>query len=117
MKKEKSLQKRIRQWIKEYIKQFPLQLMVLPGILFMIIFSYIPIYGLSIAFKNYTVVSTMRSAAWVGFENFEIILKDRYFWDSVTNTLAISFLKLLFGFVTPILLAVMIYEIKDGPFK
>ena len=117
MKKEKSLQKRIRQWIKEYIKQFPLQLMVLPGILFMIIFSYIPIYGLSIAFKNYTVVSTMRSAAWVGFENVEIILKDRYFWDSVTNTLAISFLKLLFGFVTPILLAVMIYEIKDGPFK
>lgn len=50
-------------------------------------------------------------------ENFRIILTDKYFWDSVYNTLGISFSKLLFGFVTPILLAVMIYELKDGIFK
>lgn len=50
-------------------------------------------------------------------ENFKIILTDKYFWDSVYNTLGISILKLLFGFVTPIILAVMIYELKDGMFK
>ena len=83
----------------------------------MIVFSYIPIYGLSIAFKNYTVVSTISSAQWVGLENFAIIAEDKYFWESVINTLGISLLKLAFGFITPIILAVMIYEVKDGPFK
>ncbi len=107
----------LKRWFREFKKQIPLQLMVLPGILFMIVFSYIPIYGLSIAFKNYTVVSTMSSAKWVGLENFSIIAGDKYFWESVVNTLGISLLKLAFGFITPILLAVMIYEVKDGPFK
>lgn len=83
----------------------------------MIVFSYIPIYGLSIAFKNYTVVSRLSSADWVGLYNFKIILEDKYFWDSVINTLGISFLKLIIGFPVPIILAVMIYEVKDGPFK
>ncbi len=98
-------------------RQLPLQLMVLPGIVFMLIFSYYPIYGLTIAFKNYTVIDTLSSARWVGFENFKIVMGDKYFWQSVTNTLGISLLKLLIGFTTPILLAIMIYELKDGPFK
>lgn len=108
---------RIKLWVREFIKQIPLQLMVLPGIVFMIIFNYIPIYGLKIAFQNYTVVDTLDTARWVGLENFRIILTDKYFWGSVYNTLGISFLKLLLGFVTPIILAVMIYELKDGIFK
>lgn len=95
----------------------PLQLMVLLGIVFMIVFNYIPIYGLKIAFQNCTVVDTLDSARWVGMENFRIILTDKYFWDSVYNTLGISFLKPLFGFVTLIILAVMIYELKDGTEK
>lgn len=108
---------RRRLWVKTFIKQIPLQLMVLPGIVFMIIFNYIPIYGLKIAFQNYTVVDTLDTARWVGMENFRIILTDKYFWESVYNTLGISFLKLLLGFVTPIILAVMIHELKDGFFK
>ncbi len=114
---EVSTAKRLKKWCGDLIRQLPLQLMVIPGIAFMIIFSYIPIYGLSIAFKNYTVVSKLSSAEWVGLYNFKIILGDRYFWDSVINTLGISFLKLLIGFPVPIILAVMIYEVKDGPFK
>ncbi len=98
-------------------RQLPLQLMVLPGIIFMLIFSYYPIYGLTIAFKNYTVIDTLSSARWVGLDNFEIVMKDKYFWQSVVNTLGISMLKLLIGFTTPIVLSIMIYELKDGPFK
>ncbi len=108
---------RLAKWCSEFKQQLPLQAMVLPGIVFMIVFSYIPIYGLSIAFKNYTVISTIKSAKWVYFDNFKIILTDKYFWDAVKNTLGISFLKLAVGFVVPIILAVMIYTIKDGPFK
>ncbi len=108
---------RSAKWFKVLKRQIPLQLMVLPGIVFMIVFSYIPIYGLTIAFKNYTVVSKLSTAEWVGLYHFKIILGDKYFWDSVFNTLGISFMKLLTGFPMCILLAVMIYEVKEGPFK
>ncbi|TFJ46332.1 aldouronate ABC transporter permease [Carnobacterium divergens] len=91
--------------------------MVLPGIAFMFIFTYIPIYGLVIAFKSYTVVDTIKDAPWVGLENFRIIMNDQFFWESVVNTLGISLLKLLCGFFIPIILAIMIFEVKSGPFK
>ncbi|WP_413489217.1 ABC transporter permease [Carnobacterium divergens] len=91
--------------------------MVLPGIAFMFIFTYIPIYGLVIAFKSYTVVDTIKDAPWVGLENFRIIMNDQFFWESVVNTLGISLLKLLCGFFIPIVLAIMIFEVKSGPFK
>ena len=112
-----TIKNRAKRFVRDYRKQLPLQLMVIPGIIFMLIFCYYPIYGLTIAFKNYTVIDTLDSAKWVGFENFIIILKDKYFWQSVVNTLGISFLKLLIGFTTPIILSIMIYELKDGPFK
>lgn len=67
--------------------------MVLPGVAFMIVFNYIPIYGIIIAFKNYTIVDTVSSAPWVGLENFRIIMEDS-FWEAVRNTLAISLMKL-----------------------
>lgn len=102
---------------KTFKKQLPLQSMVLPGIVFMIIFSYIPIYGLTIAFRNYTVIDTFSSAKWVGLHNFIIVIKDKYFWDSIRNTLGISFLKLIIGFPAQIIFAIMIYEMFDGPFK
>ncbi len=114
---QKSIGKRLGDWCAGFKKQLPLQMMVLPGIVFMIIFSYIPIYGLSIAFKNYTVISSIKTAKWVYFENFKIILTDKYFWDAVVNTLGISFLKLAIGFLVPVILAVMINSVKDGPYK
>lgn len=111
------MNKQKKSWIQQFISQWELQSMVLPGIIFMIIFCYIPIYGLVIAFKNYTVIDTFETAQWVGLENFRIILSDKYFWQAVTNTLAISFLKLLIGFWVPIIIAIMIYELRDSVFK
>ncbi|GIO61914.1 MULTISPECIES: ABC transporter permease [Paenibacillus] len=108
---------RIKEFFIDFKRQWELQSMILPGIIFMFIFCYIPIYGLSIAFKNYTVIDTLDSAPWVGLDNFKIIISDKYFWDSVVNTLGISFLKLAVGFVIPIILAIMIYEVSMGRFK
>ncbi|MGX1195421.1 MULTISPECIES: ABC transporter permease [Metabacillus] len=104
-------------FLKKLKEQWPLQVMVLPGIIFMIIFCYVPIYGLTIAFKSFSVTDTIASAPWVGWENFKVAFGDKFFWDSVVNTLAISFLKLLIGFTAPIILAIMIFELKDGWFK
>ncbi len=91
--------------------------MVWPGVIFMVIFNFIPIYGIITAFKHYTIVDTMSSAPWVGMENFKTIVSDQFFWQSVRNTLAISFLKLAIGFVIPIVLSVMIFELKNMRFK
>ncbi|OMF52790.1 protein lplB [Paenibacillus rhizosphaerae] len=107
----------MKEFFIDFKRQWELQSMILPGIIFMFIFCYIPIYGLSIAFKNYTVIDTLDSAPWVGLDNFKIIISDKYFWDSVVNTLGISFLKLAVGFVIPIILAIMIYEVSMGRFK
>lgn len=106
-----------KSFLKRFKEQMPLQMMVLPGIIFMIIFCYLPIYGLSIAFKSFTVTDTISSAPWVGFDNFKIAFSDSFFWDAVVNTLGISLTKLAIGFTAPILLAILIYELKDGWFK
>jgi len=116
---ESNVQKRhgYKYHLKEFKKQLPYQIMVWPGIIFVFIFSYIPIYGILIAFKHYTIIDTMSSAKWVGLDNFKIVLGDKYFWQSVYNTLGISFLRLLIGFPIPILLALLIHQINDGIFK
>ncbi len=116
-KKEYTLKERFIRWCRKFRKQAGLQAMVIPCIIWFAIFCYLPIQGLSIAFKSYTVTSSLKTAPWVGLENFRVILTDQYFWKSVYNTLAISLLKLLIGFPIPIILAVMIYQLKDGRFK
>ena len=103
--------------LKEIYRQRQLHWMVLPGVAFMIVFNYIPIYGIIIAFKNYTVIDTISSAPWVGLETFRIILHDSFFWEAVGNTLAISMMKLGLGFAIPIILAIMIFEMRDGKLK
>lgn len=113
----KTIGQKVKEFVIDYRRQWEIQSMIIPGIIFMIIFCYIPIYGLTIAFKNYTVIDTLSSAPWVGLENFRIIMSDKYFWDAVVNTLGISFLKLGIGFVIPIILAIMIYELNSGRFK
>lgn len=103
--------------LKKFYDQRQLHWMVIPGVAFMIVFNYIPIYGVIIAFKNYTIVDTMSSAPWVGLDNFKIIMEDSFFWEAVRNTLAISLMKLLLGFAIPIILAIMIFEMQDGRLK
>ncbi|WPH45002.1 ABC transporter permease subunit [Enterococcus faecalis] len=103
--------------LKKFYDQRQLHWMVLPGVAFMIVFNYIPIYVIIIAFKNYTIVDTVSSAPWVGLENFRIIMEDSFFWEAVRNTLAISLMKLFLGFAIPIILAVMIFEMRDGHLK
>jgi ABC-type polysaccharide transport system, permease component len=114
---KKPLGQRAKRFVVDFGRQWELQSMIWPGIVFMIIFNFLPIYGLVIAFKQYTVMDTFDTAPWVGLENFRIILEDKFFWESVVNTLAISLLKLAVGFVIPIMLAIMIFEVHYQRFK
>lgn len=112
-----AIRQRMTSWIRGFKSQWQLQSMILPGIVYMVIFNFIPIYGLTIAFKNYSVISGIVGSTWSGLENFKVILKDKYFWESVVNTFGISAIKLSVGFVLPIIIAILIFELKWTPFK
>ncbi|MFD0961090.1 ABC transporter permease [Paenibacillus chungangensis] len=95
-------------------------LLILPGMLYFIIFQYGPMYGIIIAFKDispFDGLSGIFSAEWVGLKHFEAFINSYYFWNIIGNTLTISAYKLLFGFPAPIILALLINEIKNKYFK
>lgn len=90
--------------------------MLLPGLICLFLFSYMPMWGLQIAFKDYSLGDTIAGAKWIGLDNFWF-LKDPQFWVIVRNTLTITITKFVFGFPTPIILALMINEITNTFFK
>lgn len=90
--------------------------MILPGIICLVLFSYIPITGLQVAFKDFQIGQTIWNSPWVGFDNFSF-LSDPDFWKVVRNTLAITLLKMIFGFPAPIILALMLNEVGKLWFK
>lgn len=93
-----------------------LYLMIVPVLLFYLIFHYIPMYGVSIAFKDYTPGLGMMGSPWVGIEHFKSFLSDVYFFRILKNTFVISMTSILFGFPAPIILALLINEIKGKYF-
>lgn len=98
-----------------------LHLMVLPGIAFFLIFKYLPMYGIVIAFKNYKGAaggfSAIMASDWIGLKNFEIFFNSIYCKRVFTNTIYLSLLRLIFSFPAPIILALMINEVRGTRFK
>ena len=95
-------------------------LLALPGLIYLLIFKYAPMFGLVIAFKDYdpySGVAGIFSAPWVGLANFRKFFDSYYFGRIMSNTLIISFLKLIFGFPAPIIFALMINEARGKYFK
>lgn len=92
-------------------------LMLLPAIVLTIIFSYIPMYGLIMAFQNFNIFKGYLGSEWVGLKHFIYIFSKSDFLDSISNTLMISVLKLALCFPAPIILALLINELKVGRFK
>lgn len=93
------------------IEQWDLQLLVIPGIILLFVFSYIPIYGLVMAFQEYRLGDFPGSSEWVGFKQFVSLFTDSYLPQVLRNTMVISLLKLTIGFVCPIIFAVFLNEL------
>lgn len=91
-------------------------LMILP-MLFILVFKFFPYTGLSIAFKDYKVAKGYSGSQWVGFSVFQKVFKKRDFGQSVSNTLLLNILDLAFSFPMPIILALILNEIKNRYFK
>ena len=101
-------------------RQLDLQLFAWIGLVYLIIFNFIPMFGIIIAFKDYSIasgVSGIFTSDWVGLKYFKEFVTDYRFGELVRNTVALSTLKLVFAFPVPILLAIMISEAHNRVFK
>lgn len=94
-----------------------LYLLIIPGMLALIVFSYFPMYGIQLAFKEFKYNLGIWGSPWAGWENFEKIFKNPDFWNAFKNTLIISFGKIITGFPVPIVLALLLNELKSTKFK
>ena len=92
-------------------------LLILPVLAYFILFAYKPMYGLVIAFQEFRANLGIARSRWVGFRNFVSFFRDPYFFRLFKNTLSISLLSIIFGFPAPILLALLLNEIKNVAFK
>ena len=92
-------------------------IMILPVIIYIAVFCYKPMYGVIIAFKNFRPAVGIMDSPWVGLKHFITFFNDYNFWRILKNTFSISALSILFGFPAPILLALLINEIRNTKFK
>ncbi|MFA7117617.1 MAG: ABC transporter permease subunit [Sphaerochaetaceae bacterium] len=98
---------------KDFKKNKELYLLLIPVLVFYAIFQYGPMFGLSIAFKNYTPSRGFMKSSWVGLKHFKNFFSDYYFTRILTNTIKISLASLVFGFPMPIILALLINELHN----
>lgn len=104
--------------IKSDVKRnWSLYLMVIPGLLFYLIFMYGPLYGALIAFKDYSPGLGFIESPWVGLKHFKDFFQSSDCWRLIFNTLRINLAALCFGFPAPIVFAILINEMGNGKFK
>lgn len=116
-RKKKTLGQRIS-WLSDHIRnEWQIYLMLLPVIVWFLLFLYKPMYGLQIAFKDYSIFRGVAASPWVGWEHFETLFGNDQFIRAIWNTIQISALNLLFGFPAPIILALMFNEVIHATYK
>jgi putative aldouronate transport system permease protein len=94
-----------------------LYVMLVPVLLYFAVFHYVPMYGAIIAFKDFSPRLGIWGSPWAGLEHFESFFTGLYFWRVVKNTLMISIYEIVFGFPAPIILALLLNEIRVSAFK
>ncbi len=94
-----------------------LYLMLVPALVYYIIFCYVPMYGASIAFKDFNPMLGIVKSPWTGFDTFKELFALKKFYSVFWNTLRISLIRLVFGFPFPIIVALMLNELREGKLK
>ena len=102
---------------KRILKNWQLYLFVLPAVAYFIIFKYVPLYGIQIAFRNYKAADGFFGSEWVGLAHFIRFFRSYYFGTVIRNTLTITGLSLLLGFPVPSLFALLLNEILHTKYQ
>ena len=90
-----------------------LYILILPAVIYFIVFNYLPLYGIQIAFKDYKAVSGIAGSAWVGLKHFKTFFNAYYFKRLLSNTLLLNVYSLLWSFPIPLILAIFLNQIKN----
>lgn len=98
-------------------RAIPLYLMILPGFMFFVVFKYVPMAGVLLAFKDYDPFVGFFQSNWVGFQHFNRLFHDSDFWGLLRNSLLLSGLNLLLFFPAPILVALLLNEVRKAWFR
>jgi len=98
-------------------KDWDLYVALIPGLAFILLFKYTPMYGIVIAFKDFNIFEGMAASPWVGLRHFEKLLVNENFWQVFQNTLIISVYKIVFLFPLPIIVAILLNELRHMIFK
>ncbi|MFC6232627.1 ABC transporter permease [Paenibacillus allorhizosphaerae] len=103
--------------LKSIRRNWELYALFAPVLAYFIVFEYVPMYGVQIAFKDFIATKGIWGSPWVGFKHFERFFDSFYFWRLIRNTLGIGLYQLVVGFPIPILLALMIHEVRSSKFR
>lgn len=98
-------------------KDYDLYLMIVPALIVLLLFNYLPMYGVTVAFKDYKLARGMLDSAWVGLEHFYRLFDAREFGRVFRNTIVINVYRFVFQFPLPIILAILINEVRHLVFK
>jgi putative aldouronate transport system permease protein len=108
---------RVQRIVDHLKREWQLYVMLIPTLIWLLVFLYKPMYGLQIAFKDYSIFRGIAGSPWIGFEHFQTLFESDQFLRALKNTIIISLYGLLFGFPMPILLALMFNEVLNQTFK
>ncbi|MCZ8520989.1 MULTISPECIES: ABC transporter permease [Paenibacillus] len=103
--------------LKGFVRNIPLHLMIVPGLIIILIYNYIPMAGLLIAFQDFSPIGGFKVMNWVGLDNFKYLFELPGFYQVVWNTVYISVMKIIAGLTVPVLVALLLNEVRSSGFK
>ncbi|MCS7459157.1 ABC transporter permease subunit [Paenibacillus doosanensis] len=112
-----SLPRRRNKAVRAIVRHWQLYLLITPVLLYFFVFHYWPMYGVQIAFKDFIATKGIWGSPWAGLKHFKRFFESYFFWRLLKNTLGISLYELAVGFPVPIVLALMINEVRHKGYK
>lgn len=97
--------------------ELPLHVMLIPGILVILIYHYLPMFGIVMAFQKFNPITSFWKSPFIGLKNFTDVFKMKNFWRAFRNSFTIAFLKIIFGLSVPLLLSLLVNEVSVSWFK
>lgn len=112
-----SQKEKFRKFIYQIKRQKYMHILVTPTIIYFLIFSYLPMYGIIVAFKDFSFTKGILGSPWVGLSNFKSFFNSIYLWRLLKNTVLLSLYSIIFSFPVPILFALLLNEVNNKKFK
>lgn len=115
--KKRKVKKKIGGWKRDFRRNWSVYMIFMPALLFFLVLSYIPMFGIIMAFENFKVAEGFLGSEFVGFDNFIRLFSDEQFLIALRNTVCIALLKITVGFISPIIFAVLLSLVRSKKYK